>query len=91
MVKIYSIPECPYCTELKEILTKEGIEFTDVNVNLPENETEYNKLHEITKSDDVPIVKVGKQLLVPNVSFRSIREASYLVIKFLSESDTSPK
>lgn len=83
MVKIYSIPECPYCTELKEILTKEGIEFTDVNVNLPENEAEYNKLHEITKSDDVPIVKVGKQLLVPNVSFRSIREAADLTKKFL--------
>ena len=85
MVRIYSIPECPYCTELKEILTKEGVEFTDVNVNLPENEAEYNKLHEITKSDEVPIVRVGKQLLVPNVSFRSIREASLLVIKFLNE------
>lgn len=83
MVKIYSIPECPYCVELKDILTKEGIEFTDVNVNLPENEAEYNKLHEITKSDDVPIVKVGKQLLVPNVSFRSIREAADLTKKFL--------
>ena len=83
MVKVYSIPECPYCTELKDILTKEGIEFTDVNVNLPENEAEYNKLHEITKSDDVPIVKVGKQLLVPNVSFRSIREAADLTKKFL--------
>ena len=83
MVKIYSIPECPYCTELKDILTKEGIEFEDVNVNLPENEAEYNKLHEITKSDDVPIVKVGKQLLVPNVSFRSIREAADLTKKFL--------
>ena len=83
MVKIYSIPECPYCTELKDILTKEGVEFVDVNVNLPENEAEYNKLHEITKSDDVPIVKVGKQLLVPNVSFRSIREAADLTKKFL--------
>lgn len=83
MVKIYSIPECPYCTELKEILTNEGIEFIDVNVNLPENEDEYDKLHEITKSDDVPIVKVGKQLLVPNVSFRSIREAADLTKKFL--------
>ena len=91
MVKIYSIPESPYSNELTDILTKEAVEFEDVNVNLPENEVEYNKLHEITKSDDVPIVKVGKQLLVPNVSFRSIREASYLVIKFLSESDTSSK
>lgn len=83
MVKIYSIAECPYCKELKEILTTEGIEFVDVDVNLPENEAEWDKLHSITKSDDVPIVKVGKQLLVPNVSFRSIREAADLTKKFL--------
>lgn len=83
MVKIYSIPQCPYCTELKEILTKEGIEFLDVDVSLDENEVEYNQIHEITKSDDVPIVKVGKQLLVPNVSFQSIREAADLTKQFL--------
>ena len=83
MVRIYSIPQCPYCNELKELLTKEGVEFTDVNVNLPENESEYNKLHEITKSDDVPIVKIGKQLLVPNVSFHTIKDAVELTKKFL--------
>ena len=83
-VKIYSIPECPYCTELKEILTNEGIEFIDIDVSLEENENEYNKIHEITKSDDVPIVKVGPQLLVPNISFSSIREAADLTKKFLS-------
>ena len=82
-IKIYSIPNCPYCTELKDILTKEGIEFIDVDVNLPENEAEYNELHKITKSDDVPILKVGKQLLVPNVSFHSIQEAANLTKKFL--------
>lgn len=83
MIKIYSIPNCPYCTELKDILTKEGIQFIDVDVNLPENEAEYKQLNEITKSDDVPIVKVGKQLLVPNISFRSIQEAAELTKKFL--------
>ena len=82
-VKIYSIPNCPYCTQLKDLLTKEGIEFYDVNVNLPENEIEYRKLHEITKSDDVPIIKVGKQLLVPNISFQSIQEGFELTKKFL--------
>ena len=83
MIRIYSIPDCPYCTELKEILTQEGVEFTDVDVNLPENEEEYNQIHEMTKSDDVPIVLVKKQLLVPNVSFKSIREAADLTKKFL--------
>jgi glutaredoxin 3 len=83
MVRIYSIENCPYCTELKEILTQEGVEFVDVNVNLPENEKEYDQIHEVTKSEEVPIVMVGKQLLVPNVSFQSIREAADLTKKFL--------
>jgi len=83
MVRVYSIPECPYCTELKDIFTKEGIEFVDINVMLPENEKEYDDLHKIIKSDDVPVIKVGKQLLVPNVSFHSIRDAADLTKKFL--------
>ena len=83
MVRIYSIENCPYCTELKEILTQEGIEFTDVNVNLPENEKEYDQIYEVTKSEEVPIVLVGKQLLVANVSFQSIRECADLTKKFL--------
>ena len=83
MIKIYTIENCPYCTELKKILTEEGIKFIDVDVNLEENEAEYNQIHEITKSDEVPIVKVGKQLLVPNVSFSSIQEAAYLTKQFL--------
>lgn len=83
MIKIYSIPDCPYCTELKNILTEEGIEFIDVDVNLEENEAEYNQIHEITKSDQVPIVKVGKQLLIPNISFATIQEAADLTKQFL--------
>ena len=83
MIKIYSIPNCPYCTELKELLTKEGVEFLDVDVNLIENEEEYNQISKITNSDDVPIVKIGKQLLVPNVSFSTIQEAVDLTKRFL--------
>lgn len=83
MVRVYSIPECPYCTELKEIFTTEGVEFVDINVSLPENEKEYDDLHNITKSDDVPIIKVGKHLLIPNVSFTSIRQAADITKSFL--------
>ena len=83
MVKIYSIENCPYCTELKEMLANEGVEFIDVDVNLPENEPEYQKLTEITQCENVPQIKVGNQILIPDISFRSIREAADLTKKFL--------
>jgi glutaredoxin 3 len=86
MIRIYSTPSCPYCKELKDILTNDNIEFVDVNVNLKENEEEYKKLVELTKSNDVPIVKVGKRVLIPNISFTSIKQAGELTMKFLSES-----
>ena len=83
IVRVYSIPNCPFCKELKDLLEKEEIQFVDVNVNAPENEEEYLKLQKITNSNDVPIVKIKKQILVPNVSFHSIPQACSLVKKFL--------
>jgi glutaredoxin len=83
MVRLYTIENCPYCTELKEIFNNEGVEFVEVDVNKPENQEEYKKVFEITKSDDVPMIKVDKRLLVANVSFFSIREAADLTKKFL--------
>ena len=82
MTRVYSVENCPYCKELKEMLTNDGVEFIDVDVNKPENEDEFNKLYEVTKCDDVPMVKVGNQILVPNVSFRSIKELFNLIKSF---------
>ena len=83
MTRVYSVENCPYCKELKEMLTKDNIPFVDIDVNKPENESEFQKLFEITKCDDVPMVKVGNQILVPNVSFRSIQECANLTKQFL--------
>lgn len=84
MIRVYSITHCPFCAQLKTLLTADGIEFVDVNVDLPENADEFQKLFEATKSDDVPMIKMGNRLLVPHQSFFSIPEAVELVKKFLS-------
>jgi glutaredoxin len=84
MVTIYTFPECPYCKELKEIYDNEGIEYRDVDINLPENYVEFGKIMEVSKAEEVPVIKIGQQLLLPNVSFQSIREAADLTKKFLS-------
>ena len=82
MVRIYSTPECPYCNELKEILREKDIKFVDVNVNADENENEFRKLYDVTKCDDVPMVKIDKQIFIPNISFKSISELVELIEHF---------
>jgi glutaredoxin len=84
MVTIYGFNGCPYCAELKEILTNEGVEFRDVDIQLDENVEEFEKVRKISNADEVPIVKVGNQLLIPNISFKSIKEAAELTKKFLA-------
>ena len=83
MVKLYTIENCPYCIELKKLLTKEGIEFTEIDVDKDENQDEFNRIYEIAKCNDVPMVIVNNQLLVPHVSFNSLNECFTLTKQFL--------
>jgi glutaredoxin len=85
MIKIYSIPECPFCNDLKQKLTNQNIEFEDLNIFLEENIEEHTEVMEFTKSDEVPIVRINKHLLVPNVSFHSIDECVETIKKLSSE------
>ena len=74
---------CPYCAELKELLTKENIEFNNIDIYDKEHEKEVNEIMEASKAEEVPIIRVEKQLFVPNVSFKSITESVELVKKFI--------
>lgn len=85
MIRVYSIPDCPYCTKIKELLTNENIPFVDINVYLPQNKEESDRLFDMTKSDQVPILIVKKQILLPDVSFTTIDECFNIVKKLLSE------
>jgi len=75
--------DCPYCADLKEKLTNENIEFCNIDVDLPENQEEFNKIIEASKAEEVPIIRIEKQLFLPNISFKSINEAVELTKKFL--------
>ena len=74
---------CPYCAELKELLTTENIEFNDIDIFDKEHEKEVGEIMEASKADEVPIVRVEKQLFIPNVSFKSIKEAVELTKRFI--------
>lgn len=79
-VRVYTIESCPYCSTLKNKLEGKGIPFTEVDVD--ENEEEFSKVRKITESDMLPTVIVGKNVLVPEVSFNKIDEAVDLVEQF---------
>lgn len=83
MIRIYTIDNCPYCNELKELLNKDNILFKDINIDLKENEEEFNKVNAIAKSDSVPIILVNKRILVPEKSFQTIQQAFDLIKKFM--------
>lgn len=82
-VTIYTMSDCPYCADLKEKLEKENIEYRNVDIDLPENQKEFGQILEVSKAEEVPILKIDKQLFVPNISFKSINEAVELTKKFL--------
>ncbi len=74
---------CPYCAELKELLTTENIEYNDIDIYDKEHEKEVGEIMEASKAEEVPIVRIEKQLFIPNVSFKSIKEAVELTKKFI--------
>jgi glutaredoxin len=83
MVTVYTIKDCPYCSELKGLLKENEIEFNEIDIYDENYKEEVDKVMEISKADQVPIVRVGAQLLVPDVSFQSINECLEITKRFL--------
>jgi glutaredoxin len=85
MVRLYGFDGCPYCQELKGLYDENGINYTYVDVTLEEHERECEKLFKIAGEESVPVVLVNKTVLAPEKSFKNIKEAYELTLKFLNE------
>jgi glutaredoxin len=83
-VKVYGYSSCPYCTQLKKLLDEMGITFIDVDITKEENFAEFETIVSVTKHSDLPIVSVGHQLLIPDVSFKSIPDCAKLTKSLLT-------
>ena len=79
MIKVYTVNNCPFCTEMKKLITDKGLTFEEVNIN--ENEAVGRDLLKLIGAEEleVPLVLVGKALLVPGNSFQTIPEGANLV------------
>jgi glutaredoxin len=84
-IVVYTMKDCPFCTEFKDMLTKEGIEFFDRDID--EHEEEYNLFSEITKNDMVPALLIvegdekehDSYLYAPERDYNELTEAVSII------------
>lgn len=76
-IRIYTMDRCPYCETLKEMLSEANFEFLELNVF--DNEKEFEKIVKLSGEDSVPTVIVGKNILAPNKSFNTMKEAFEII------------
>lgn len=62
MVKIYSTPTCVYCKTLKEYLSKNNIEFQDIDVS--KNEKDLQEMIKLSGQMGVPVVDIDGEIVV---------------------------
>jgi glutaredoxin len=55
-VVVYTMNGCPFCVEFKEMLTNEGIEFFDRDID--EYKDEYDIFVEVTDNDMIPALLI---------------------------------
>lgn len=85
-INVYTIPNCPYCTKLKDLLNSEEIPYDIFDVSV-DNEEVFEQLCELSGSESVPMVTVGKHLLAPDVNFHTIEDA-FKLIKHIIENES---
>jgi glutaredoxin len=51
-IVVYTMKGCPFCTDFKDMLVKEGIEFFDRDID--EYKDEYDIFVEVTNNDMIP-------------------------------------
>lgn len=67
MIEVFTSESCPFCHILKELLTKNAVDFTEKPIEVHENEIEFKKynieaypLTKITSTDSIALI-VGAQ------------------------------
>jgi glutaredoxin len=55
-IVVYTMKGCPFCTDFKDMLTNEGIEFFDRDID--DYEEEYQLFTEVTDNDMIPALLI---------------------------------
>lgn len=62
MVKVYSIPDCPWCKKVKAYLTSKNVSYTDINV---EQDPQGRDSWKAVSSDlTVPVTEINGRVII---------------------------
>jgi glutaredoxin len=78
---VYTMEGCPFCVQFKDLLTKEGIEYFDRDIEIYKDE--YDSFSQITENDMIPALLIiegdGKDynsfLYAPERNYDELTEA----------------
>lgn len=84
-VKIYTSKGCPHCTKLKRILSILMIKFNEIDVDLIENEKEYEEIASKYDNYYIPAIKIEDKILLPERDFKTMTDAAGKVFKILKK------
>ena len=83
LVVLYTMSSCPFCSEMKDMLNEENIEYYERDID--EHKKEYDDFVKLTENDYLPsfsIITIDEnnevnnfEYLVPDESFNSLDEA----------------
>jgi len=80
---MFTMKGCHHCDKLKKILSESNISFVEKDVD--EHERVYNNFSKAVKSEYLPAVVIGKQVFIPERSFKTIEQAGKSIQKYLLE------
>ena len=84
-VKVFYMQNCRYCKKLMDGLNELKIPYETVDVDTEEGEKEFLKLYKLTKSENIPVIIVGNQVLVPEIAFNDIETAIKIIIELYNK------
>jgi len=83
LVVLYTMSSCPFCSEMKDMLNEENIEYYERDIDV--HKKEYDDFVKLTENDYLPsfsIITIDEnnevnnfEYLVPDESFNSLDEA----------------
>ena len=82
-VIMFTMKGCPHCDKLKKILNENNISFVEKDVDV--HEQVYDNFSKAVKSEYLPAVVIGKQVFIPERSFKTIEQAGKSIQNYLLE------